>query len=736
MTFLFPSLALLGAMLVLVPLVVHLISRRRRKRIRWSAMEFLLESSKRNRNRSRLEELLLLLMRMLAIGIAGLLAAVPQLPEQLSGWFTGEGAKHLVILDDSYSMSEQIEGDSPWGAASAAINRLLDQSTKQGGVVHLIKYSGPLSKESVDDVSSLNEYVDTPSKLAVSATDSLLLAKQWLETNGDSQGSYYVTMLSDFRRHDHADDADFQAAVESLAASAKDCLLASCATIEEPHDNRSLVELKLLPGPRAVDVEARAQVTVANRSDQATGEISIEINHNNSLLTSVELGPFQPGEVLTRTFPLLFKEAGVQVLGAQLPDDSISDDNRQLICVDIPAVREVLVLDGSNSPEAIAYAAALAPHPSITTGWQATVVSLNSFDASTDLSRYAAIFILDPTRLNRRATESIQQYVQQGGGLFIALGPNADPSYFNSNWFQGDPQLMPNALDLPTQAETYDSATSFLQVSDHPSLRVLLGQRNGFLPLIRVNRFYGLQLSNQLRTVSNTSLSPTRPATQSETLLRLPTGEPLLVEHAVENGRVMAMLTMVTKPNDEAAWSNLATLPIFPVMVNEFASWLCQTQTDPIGITVGSLPASVSTWEAWRVDERAEDSAWQTLREESAGEADVMVVPGAYRVSQLGGGNQASKSVLFAANTDPAEGELEAIPLGDLRDMFGEVAEVLPVDEVFITDEEGRSWETAYMVALGLLALLILERILAMRCSHLAAVPGKSTLTKQAGRGA
>lgn len=727
MTFLFPSLALLGTLLVLVPLGVHLISRRRRKRIQWSAMEFLLESSRRNRNRSRLEELLLLIMRMLAVALAGLLAAVPQLPQQLSGWFTGQNAKHLVILDDSYSMTELVQGDSPWNSASAALTRLLNQTKQQAGTVHLLRYSDPISKHETKEISSLNEYTGLPSKLAVSATEALLHAKQWLSTNSESNGKYFVTVLSDFRRRDHSDNMDLQSAIESVSASAKDCLLAHCAPEYESHDNRSILELSLLPGPRATGVEANAQVVVANRSEKPASKQTVTINQNGSLLTSLEMGPFQPGEEIARSFPLLFKESGPQVLSARLPDDSLAEDNYASLCLEVPPSRPVLVLTGSpDSSEALAYTAALAPHPSVSTGWQSTVLSSKSFDGSTDLSQYAVLFLLDIGQLNRRATESIFDYVQQGGGVFLALGPNTDPGYFNTKWYESVPGMMPGALDLPTQAEAYDPNVSLLSVSDHSALRVLSGARNGFLPLIRVNRFYGLKSENRIQPVSTGDESKNKRDADLKVLLQLPTGEPLLSECRVGRGRIMTMFTTVAKSDQEKAWSNLATLPVFPVLVNEFASWLSQSKSEPISIPVGSLPKLSPSWQAWRLEEQADDLSWRTLREESTQHALPIVEPGSYQITQLSSRKKLTGDFLFATNTDPSEGELAAVSLPELREQFGEVCKVLPADEIFIADEQGRSWASSYGLTIALLALLILERILAMRCSHLAAIPSKS----------
>ncbi len=49
--------------LLSIPIIIHLINRRRFRQIEWAAMEFLLKALKRNRRRVRIEQLILLLLR-------------------------------------------------------------------------------------------------------------------------------------------------------------------------------------------------------------------------------------------------------------------------------------------------------------------------------------------------------------------------------------------------------------------------------------------------------------------------------------------------------------------------------------------------------------------------------------------------------------------------------------------------------------------------------------------------
>ena len=60
-------LLLWGLGLVSVPIIIHLLNRRKFQVVKWAAMEFLLQANRRNRRRIRLEHLLVLLLRCLAM---------------------------------------------------------------------------------------------------------------------------------------------------------------------------------------------------------------------------------------------------------------------------------------------------------------------------------------------------------------------------------------------------------------------------------------------------------------------------------------------------------------------------------------------------------------------------------------------------------------------------------------------------------------------------------------------
>src|ERR1700709_878808 len=72
-----PLFALAGILLAAIPIIIHLLNRRRFKTVTWAAMEFLLRAMRKNRRRLKFEQWLLLATRCLLVFLLGLALARP-----------------------------------------------------------------------------------------------------------------------------------------------------------------------------------------------------------------------------------------------------------------------------------------------------------------------------------------------------------------------------------------------------------------------------------------------------------------------------------------------------------------------------------------------------------------------------------------------------------------------------------------------------------------------------------
>jgi hypothetical protein len=99
-----PGLLWLGLAAAAVPIVIHLLSRRRVRRVPWAAMEWLLAAVKRHQRRLRIENWLVLLLRVAALALLGLgLARWVVSDAQLAAVLRPKRSV-ILLVDTSYSL--------------------------------------------------------------------------------------------------------------------------------------------------------------------------------------------------------------------------------------------------------------------------------------------------------------------------------------------------------------------------------------------------------------------------------------------------------------------------------------------------------------------------------------------------------------------------------------------------------------------------------------------------------
>ncbi len=111
MTFVTAWIAVAGLAAISIPILVHLLLRRRRKPIDWGAMRLLMEAVRRHRRRARVERILLLCIRCLILILLGLALAEPI----IAGLRSLGGGSRLVVLviDDGLVSGIRNESGSP-----------------------------------------------------------------------------------------------------------------------------------------------------------------------------------------------------------------------------------------------------------------------------------------------------------------------------------------------------------------------------------------------------------------------------------------------------------------------------------------------------------------------------------------------------------------------------------------------------------------------------------------------
>jgi hypothetical protein len=589
-SFVFPSL-LWFLPLVGLPILIHLINLLRHRRIRWAAMEFLLQSQKRNRTWVMLKQFLLLLLRMLAVAAVILMLAQPRARNSLAALFGGSKTHHIVILDDSYSMSDHWADTSAFKLAVDAVNRLGTQLARQSGQQEftLLLFSQAsrrgeglqtlLSREPIDSdfKDRLNDKLMAlePSETAAGPGEAFAAVEQMVHAASDSTTTVYL--VSDFRSKDWTNSAGLRKAMLELNTSGAQLQLIDCVDAERPNLSLSVLQPGL--GIRAAGVPLKMNVGVTNYGAQTAREVAVQLAEDGRARPAVTIAAIPPGQTVSADFEVRYHDSGQHTITARLPADAVAVDNARFSVLDFPQNVPVLVIDGD--PRAVAkrgdaYFVALpfASSEIAPTGIKPQIEP-SQYLRDHPLDGFHVIYLLNIDRLDQPEIDAVEDYLRHGGGVVFFLGDRTRADFMNGRLYRDGKGPFPVPLVGPTELlvdRTEPVADLTVDEPEHPVFSIWAKKASVDIDRMIIDRYFAVQKGWIPATGST-----------AHVVVRLRNGAPLVVERKFGDGRVMAFLTTAAPQ-----WNNLATTPRHIAAMMQLAAYISAArQTDP-GRQVGT----------------------------------------------------------------------------------------------------------------------------------------------------
>lgn len=208
MSFLNPIIAAVGLGCVALPILIHILLRRRRKPIAFGAMRFLIEAYRQQRRRMRLEQWLLLALRCLLVALVAMAIGKPVFDRAAALASSGPRTVY-VLIDDSLASAirtdaSSLESPTALDALRAQGITILDAlAPSRGDRVALISLSGPARGVILPPTSDVNVARDSlrelsPTDARADLAGAIDLVRQDIATREDTSG-VSVVLLSDFR---------------------------------------------------------------------------------------------------------------------------------------------------------------------------------------------------------------------------------------------------------------------------------------------------------------------------------------------------------------------------------------------------------------------------------------------------------------------------------------------------------------------------------------------------------
>lgn len=606
-----PGLAI-GAALCVVPLIIHLLNRQRHRPQRWAAMRFVLAAYKKTRRQVQLENLLLLLLRMLAVAALAFAIARPFASGDSPLAALREERRDLVlIIDGSASTGYREEVETVFERiVGRAAELIADLDESRGDRVRMVfagetprsyPMMGPVEAASILETldSPMDEAMDLAAAIAdvaaaisddlaggvSSAVDVRLLTD--LQATSFAAPTRQATDVSGASGAGQGNDAANQPLalaeeLEILDALEVRVVVEDLGTRTLRPGNLSVESIGILGEPPRAGVPFEVAVSISNHGDKDLLAERVALSVGGERLPSqrVDIPAQSSAEaIFTAEIPI----AGHHALTASLEGDRLGVDDERSLVVLLPEPLEVLVVNGAPAErleeDEVGFLLAVLEPPDDSLGGESVspfsvrVLSPAEFAGPDSPIEDADVIVLAnvPT-VPAAAAARMEARVAAGAGLFITVGDRmGDLDQWSENLRRDDDTgLLPAQLQRRVAAArrtTYYRVTSFDE--DSPGLFYFTDEKRR--PLLTEVPFYEFVAAI--------------PAPGARVLARFDdsAGSPLLVERAYGSGTVLLWTSSI-----DPAWNRVPDSgKTFVPLVLELLQNLRGTEDDDRTVGVG-----------------------------------------------------------------------------------------------------------------------------------------------------
>ncbi|WP_417388402.1 BatA domain-containing protein [Gimesia sp.] len=709
---------LMGLLAAGIPILIHLLHKRKFIETEWAAMKFLLAATRKYSRRVRFEQLLILLVRCLILLLLAVAFSRPYWSLQGAFFEASAPVHRILVVDTSFSMRWQGE-ENPLFEQAREIARSIVSSSRQGDAFQLIQISSASPQKLISRPSRQQAYVlEEISKLQPTqefgnAGQALQGALEFL---GQAQelAQKEVIVISDFQAESWAPQQTEQgnsrivSLMEALSKKAT-LILKDVGATEE--SNLAIVDFNSKSVFATLNQPVRLSVTLHNYGLLNQDAVNLQLYVDQQLVNQKQVD--LPANSDTQAeFTHQFTRVGDHRLEVRLAEDRLPLDNHRWKVMPVKKEINVLLVNGRRSTEAMGRATdflELALSPSLQEQpWQGIIKPhvINEGElATTELSLYDAVVICDVALFTDHERDLLKHYVSRGGGLIFSLGEQVNVKNYNQTIFQPEQGLLSlKLLDRRGDARKHTTLFEFDPLQyQHPVIEIFKGNPDAGLETTHIYEYFQTEL-------------PPDPGTRL--ILNYDTNDPAIIEGSIGRGKVVLITTSLDR-----LWGTWAIWPSFPPMVNELVLYVATGKWGSREALVGQ-PLEILTQEnqlTLTPQMVAPDQEKYPLRSvlDSKDEARTItfsqtLLSGIY---ELDWGSAATENTLYAVNVTPQESNLNHIGPQVIPPQYFRRPEGAENQLAEIPEERSTQAGLAENLLLTVLALIVVEQLLLWRFS-------------------
>jgi hypothetical protein len=705
-----------------IPIIIHLLNKRKFRETPWAAMQFLLAAIRKNYRRVRLEQWILLAIRTLVVLLLVLAMAKPYL-ESLGAIpvLAGQRTHRLLVLDGSLSMDYAPAEVTRFEQAKTLAAQLV-KDARRGDAISVVLMADPprvvIGDPSPNHAEVLKEIAEI--SLPHGGTD--------LTATFDTIDR--VLAASTIPQKEVVFVSDLQAASWRPNRGGDDGLKRALAKVEARRPRAVVIDLGKAGGENRAVTDVRIASPIVTLGASPAIQVAVRNFGPNKvsggrvrLLIDGQMGPELPvdmavGEEVPVVFTHTFGAPGDHLVEVQIDDDPLKLDNHRWMVVPVREFLRVLLVDGDPKTQVFQaetdyLSQALNPavdSPGTPSPIKAEVAPESQL-ARTDLAPYDAVVLCNVAQFTSAEVASLEAYLKQGGGVVVFGGDQVVPDNYNRLLFADGKGLLPASIGPSVGGEEAKNQAAFgFNPLDfqHPIVSAFGGESPTVvagLTEVRTWQFHKLKIPK---------------GSQAKVALAFSNGDPAIIEAPRNRGVVVQVATSA-----DAGWTTWPLHQSYPPVMEQIVLQAASGRVNERNIRVGqpldqALPPAGA--EAPVTVLRPDG---QNVPDKLAAAGDVSQLhfektdlSGPYQVRV---GPPLAIETTFAANPDPAESDPAKL------DRHALAAALPGFNFAYFTDWQNLSQNAASVSLRGelhryllytVLALLMIESLLAWLFGH------------------
>ncbi len=693
----------------LIPLVLHLLKRHRPQVIDWAVIELLRKVVEHQTRRVRIEQLLLLIMRMLICTLLAVALARPFLSTSSNTMqvdLVAEPRLWIIVIDSSYSMGYRHESTTRFDTAKARAAEIVSASNlgDSFALVRLGKPSQSMISRVTFDRAAVSKQLDelqlqdTGADLA-SCLHSIDEIVQNARRVAMDPRRIHIVVLTDLGK-DTWEPATVGSLFQRLSRLAANHQLSFESVATGTPANVAVTETSASRTRGEFQGRLRIDASISNFGSAIVNRMPVQFLVDGQT-THSEIIDLGIGQTRAVQADIPHANSAQTVVAVTIPNDRLDVDNRRDVIVSKQKQTRVLCVEGRAGGARLV---SLALSPTGKASTEVEIQTISSIELSSqELSNWHAVLLSGVKEISKSEASRLRQFVMQGGGLLHLFGSETVSESWNRMSKSNTHDLLGFQLTEPSAEQ--DWRIDPLKYAS-PVVAPFADFLDAGLLTTPIFRYWRIQPHRgQELTID----------------LAIQNSGPLVVRRKLGRGWSASWLSapetgQSSLDTSRPAWNAIATWPSFVPLMQQLMEAITSSETESCNVLVGqpisgTLGVVASDAKMRVVGPDGEEGPVDSL--ETADDGSVTWTHG--RTSQRGvykflrDNAVATQAV---ANIDPIESSLESIGAGRLPKSDSTLTEG-GIDHTAIDLSAEKQDRIAQMLLVALLAVLVAESCLA-----------------------